>query len=159
MPPTFSPMTSHSPVWSPARTSMPSGRTPVAMASAQRTARAGPSGRQHSEDLTLFDRLRDVRIEDFHFGVLDTRSGSKWVNAATVRGVTVFPSATGAYVEEKNPGGEIVGGAALVNVPTLYIEHRGKQLDAKEACHKFIDLVSSLISSTSLTQEDVGSVP
>jgi len=129
------------------------------MASAQRTARAGPSGRQHSEDLTLFDRLRDVRIEDFHFGVLDTRSGSKWVNAATVRGVTVFPSATGAYVEEKNPGGEIVGGAALVNVPTLYIEHRGKQLDAKEACHKFIDLVSSLISSTSLTQEDVGSVP
>jgi hypothetical protein len=110
--------------------------------------------RQHSEELALFDRLRDVRIEDFHYGVLDARSGSKWVNAATVRGVTVFPSATGAYVEEKNPSGEIVRGAALVNVPTLYIEHGGKQLDANEACRKFIGLVESLTLSTSLMSRD-----
>src|SRR5207247_2339743 len=43
MPPTSSPMSSHSPVWSPALISIPSGPTPSRMAQAQRMARAGPS--------------------------------------------------------------------------------------------------------------------
>src|SRR5437868_15351140 len=43
MPPTLSPINSHSPVCTPARTSIPSCLTASAIASAQRTARAGPS--------------------------------------------------------------------------------------------------------------------
>src|SRR5215218_2783660 len=42
-PATLSPRTSHSPVWRPARTSMPKPRTPLPIARAQRIARAGPS--------------------------------------------------------------------------------------------------------------------
>src|ERR1700692_2998813 len=43
MPPTSSSIISHSPVWIPARISIPSGRISSAMAQAQRTPRAGPS--------------------------------------------------------------------------------------------------------------------
>jgi hypothetical protein len=43
IPPTLSPMISHSPVCTPARTSMSSCFTVALMAVAQRTARAGPS--------------------------------------------------------------------------------------------------------------------
>ena len=43
IPPTFLFITSHSPVWSPARTSSPSSPTLSAIADAQRIARAGPS--------------------------------------------------------------------------------------------------------------------
>ncbi len=43
MPPIFSPITSHSPVWSPARTVMPNERTALTIAEAHRIARAGPS--------------------------------------------------------------------------------------------------------------------
>src|SRR6266849_2528950 len=42
-PPILSPILSTSPVWSPARTSIPRGRTASVIAMAQRTARAGPS--------------------------------------------------------------------------------------------------------------------
>ena len=103
---------------------------------------------QNPDDLALFDRLRDIRIEDFHYGVLDAQAEGRWVNAALIPGVTVF-SPPGVFVEEKNPSGEIVRGAALARVSTLYIEHEGKRLDVTEACHKFILLVENLISSTS----------
>ncbi len=43
IPATFPSCSSHSPVWIPARTSIPSGRTAAAMAVAAWTARAGPS--------------------------------------------------------------------------------------------------------------------
>jgi hypothetical protein len=41
IPATLAPMTSHSPVCTPARTSMPNDRTAEVIASAQRTARSG----------------------------------------------------------------------------------------------------------------------
>jgi len=97
-------------------------------------------GRQRPEELAVFDRLRDVRIEDFHYGILDTKSGHKWVNAATIRGVTVFPGPPDATVEERNPGGDVVRARALAEIRTLYIEHDGKQIDAAEACRRFIAL-------------------
>jgi hypothetical protein len=107
-------------------------------------------GQQRPDDLALFDRLRDVRIEDFHFGVLDTKPGHRWVNAATIPGVTVFPGPPDAFVEERNPSGEVVRARALAQIQRLYIEHDGKQIDATEACRRFIALVESLVTSTSL---------
>ncbi len=102
--------------------------------------------KQNTDDLALFDRMRDMRIEDFHYGVLDVQSGRKWVDATNVRGITLFPAQPDAMVEETNPSGEVVRGAALVNVQTLYIEHGGTLLEAPAVCQRFIALVDSLIS-------------
>ena len=98
-----------------------------------------------SDDLNLFDRLRDLRIEDFHYGVLHAPVGRKWVNAAGLRGIQVF-SPPGVFVEETNPGGEVVRGPALASVQTLNITHAGGQLEASEACQRFIALVESLVA-------------
>jgi hypothetical protein len=78
---------------------------------------------QSAADLVLFDRLWEVRIADFHYGVPGAKSGGKWVNAtgiraAGIRGVTVIePLGTPLWVET-NPDGEVVRGGVLVNVPT-----------------------------------------
>lgn len=98
---------------------------------------------QSPENLDLFDRLRDVRIEDFHFGVLDAATGGKWVDATRIRGITVS-SLPGVLVEATNPNGEVIRGAALTNVPTLYIA-LGGQMEATMACQKFIDMIQSLL--------------
>jgi len=109
---------------------------------------------QSSADRALFDRLRDVRVEDFHYGVLDAKSRHKWVNAAgiraaVIRGVTIIEPPGTPPVEETNPDGEVVRGGVLVSVKTLYLDHENKQLAATEACRKFIGLVESLISRSS----------
>src|SRR2546422_3757783 len=51
-------------------------------------------GQQRPGDLALFDRLRDVRIEDFHFGVLDAKPGRKWINPERIRGRQGFSRLT-----------------------------------------------------------------
>jgi hypothetical protein len=108
---------------------------------------------QPAADLVLFDRLWEVRIEDFHYAVLDAKSGHKWVNAAAgIPGVKFIEPPGMPPLEETNPDGEVVRGGVLVNVPTLYIDHENKPLAATEACRRFIALVESLISSTPLTR-------
>jgi hypothetical protein len=52
--------------------------------------------------------------------------------------------------EETNPDGEVVRGGVLVSIKRLYIDHENKQLAVMEACRRFVVLVESLISSTSL---------
>ena len=108
---------------------------------------------QRSGDLALFDRLRDVRIEDFHFGVLDAKSGSKWINSEKIRGrqnVSRIITVPGpGDVEKTNPDGEVLRGAALLSAPTLYITLDGGQVEAKTACQRFIDLVQSLVDRLS----------
>ncbi len=102
---------------------------------------------QSADDLALFDRMRDIRIEAFHYGVLPVTAGRKWVNALMVRGVTVF-SVPGVFVEATNPDGEVVRGPALASVPTLFtVEHAGQQLEATVACQRFIALVGGLIAA------------
>lgn len=78
----------------------------------------GWRSRQHRSDLALFDRLWEVRIEDFHFGVLDAQAGHKWVDAPRDgRNVTLFSSSHDSMVEVTNADGEIVRGHILMNVP------------------------------------------
>src|SRR5206468_9962740 len=90
---------------------------------------------QSATDLALFDSLWQLRIEDFHYGVLDAKSGHKWVNAAAgIPGVKFVEPPGMPPLEETNPDGEVVRGGVLVSVPTLSIVHENKQLAAAEAC-------------------------
>jgi hypothetical protein len=106
---------------------------------------------QSAADLALFDRLWQVRIEDFHYGVLDAKPGHAWVNAAAgIQGVKFIEPPGTPLLEETNPDGEVVRGGVLVSIKRLYIDHENKQLAAMEACRRFVVLVESLICSTSL---------
>jgi hypothetical protein len=100
---------------------------------------------QDADALALFDRLHDLRIEDFHYGVLHAPVGQKWVNAQWLPSLSVF-SSPGAFVEKTNPSGETLRGAALASVPTLYVEYEGGQLEATEACRRFIALIENLVA-------------
>ena len=69
---------------------------------------------QSSAGRALFDRLRDLRVEDFHYGVLDAKSRHKWVNAAgiraaVIRGVTIIEPPGTPPVEETNSELRLMG--------------------------------------------------
>jgi hypothetical protein len=60
-------------------------------------------------------------------------------------------------VEERNPDGTVVRGTALVNVSVLSIEHAGRQLEATEACRRFIGLVEDLVACAASTSRGASS--
>ena len=100
--------------------------------------------RSHGADMDFHQRMIDLRDEDVHWGRVDAKSVQTWVDARTVRGVTVI-SSPGVFVEQTNPDGSVVRAPALSSIPTLYITHAGKDIEATIACRQFISLLRDLL--------------
>src|SRR5262249_53008620 len=104
--------------------------------------------KRHSpEELALFDRMRDVRIEDFHYGVLSATASYKWVDATErSRAFQVFSAQPDSMIEARNPDGSVVRGHTLTTVQTLSIPIGGTDVEATEVCRRFIALIEDLVT-------------
>jgi hypothetical protein len=100
-------------------------------------------------DMVFHQRMIDLRDDDVHEGTVDAKTENTWVDACKFKGVTVFAPPY-AMVEKTNPDGNVVRAPALAAVPSLYIEHDGKRLEAGGACRKFTALLWDLVAKFKL---------
>jgi hypothetical protein len=97
------------------------------------------------EERTFLNRMIRLRDDDVHAGTMKATSLDKFVTAHSFHRVMTFDAPGEAMIEEKNPDGSTVRGPALGTVPTLYIDHAGKRIEATTACQQFIALLSDLV--------------
>ena len=99
----------------------------------------------HPADVDFFDRMRDLRTEDVHYGVLEAASAEHWTQARPPHAILTVEE--DAVVERKNTDGNVVRGPALTCGRTISIEIAGVSIEGIAACRCLISLMDDLAAA------------